>query len=80
MEFQATFLKILIKEGLDGLMNEVSLMHEELTLIMTALGVRTIDGLQQTPLVISGETHHWLKERNIDTKKYSTRNSNEKDS
>ena len=74
------FLKILIKEGLDGLMNEVSLMHDELTLIMTALGVRTIDGLQQTPLVISGETHHWLKERNIDTKKYSTRNSNEKDS
>ena len=74
------FLKILIKEGLDGLMDEVSLMHDELTLIMTALGVRTIDGLQHTPLVISGETHHWLKERNIDTKKYSTRNSNEKDS
>ncbi len=74
------FLKILIKEGLDGLMNEVSLLHEELTLIMTALGVRTIDGLQQTPLVISGETHHWLKERNIDTKKYSTRKTDEKDS
>ena len=74
------FLKILIKEGLDGLMNEVSLLHEELTLIMTALGVRAIDGLQQTPLVISGEMHHWLKERNIDTKKYSTRKTDEKDS
>ena len=74
------FLKILIKEGLDGLMNEVSLLHEELTLIMTALGVRAIDGLQQTPLVISGEMHHWLKERNIDTKKYSTRKADEKDS
>ena len=55
-------------------------MHEDLTLIMTALGVETIEGLQQTPLVISGETHHWLQERNIDTKKYSMRNTDEKDS
>lgn len=74
------FLKILIKEGLDGLIDEISLMHDEITLIMTALGVRTIDGLQQTPLVISGKTHHWLNERNMNTKKYSTKSSNEKDS
>jgi len=74
------FLKILIKEGFQGLMNEVSFMHEELALIMTALGARTIRDLQQSPLVIGGEIHHWLNERNIDTKQYSTRYINEKGS
>ena len=62
-------------------MNEVSLMHEELNAYYDGTSVHeTIEELQQAPLVISGETHHWLKERNIDTKKYSTRKSNEKDS
>jgi len=68
------FLKILVKEGLESLMKEVDLIHEELSFIMTALGTRTIKELQQAPLVISGRTHHWLQERNIDTKQYSLRN------
>lgn len=67
------FLKVLIKEGIEGLLSEVALMHEELRFIMTALGACTITDLQQSPLVISGKTHHWLNERNIDTKKYSLR-------
>ena len=52
-------------------MREVSLMHEELIFMMTALGARTVSDLQHSPLVINGDTHHWLKERNIDTKQYS---------
>ena len=41
---------------------------------MTALGAKTIEELQQVPLIIGGKTHHWLQERNIDTKQYSLRN------
>ncbi|WP_071395606.1 type 2 isopentenyl-diphosphate Delta-isomerase [Bacillus tuaregi] len=67
------FLKILIKEDLEGLMEEVELLHKELSIIMTALGAVTISDLQSAPLIISGRTHHWLRERGIDTKKYSQR-------
>ena len=69
------FLKVFVKEGIEGLIREVTFMHEELTYIMTALGARTIEDLQKSSLVISGETHHWLNERNIDTKQYSLRNN-----
>jgi isopentenyl-diphosphate Delta-isomerase len=68
------FLKILIKGGMEDLLKEVNLIHEELSIIMTALGAKTIEELQQVPLIISGKTHHWLQERNIDTKQYSLRN------
>jgi len=67
------FLKILVKEGLEGLFEEMKLLHEELALIMTAVGAKTISDLQNAPLVISGKTHHWLVERNIDTKQYNQR-------
>ena len=52
----------------------MNLIHEELSIIMTALGAKTIEELQQVPLIIDGKTHHWLQERNIDTKQYSLRN------
>jgi isopentenyl-diphosphate Delta-isomerase len=68
------FLKILIKGGIESLLKEVILIHEELSIIMTALGAKTIEELQQVPLIIDGKTHHWLQERNIDTKQYSLRN------
>ncbi|KOP83260.1 type 2 isopentenyl-diphosphate Delta-isomerase [Cytobacillus solani] len=67
------FLKILMKEGVDALIEELHLIHGEITMMMTALGVRTIKELQLVPIIISGKTHHWLNERNIDTKQYSQR-------
>ncbi len=67
------FLKILLKGDIDTLIAEAKWLHEELTFIMTALGARTINELQQAPLIIQGQTHHWLSERNIDTKQYSQR-------
>lgn len=67
------FLKILMKEGTEALMEEVDLIHEELKIIMTALGAKNIPELQRTPLIISGRSHHWLQERNINTKQYSQR-------
>ena len=67
------FLKILLDEGLEGLIDEIKLLQEELVLIMTAIGAATIPDLQTAPLVINGKTHHWLQERGIDTKQYSQR-------
>ena len=46
------FLKILIKGGIESLIKEVILIHEELSIIMTALGAKTIEELQQAPLII----------------------------
>lgn len=67
------FLKILFADGIEGLIDEITDIHEEMKLMMTALGVRTIDELHHVPLVISGPTFHWLSERGFDTKIYSQR-------
>jgi len=65
------FLKIFIEKGYEDLVQEIKYMLEGLAIIMTALGVKNIQDLQHAPLVISGQTHHWLTERGIDTSKYS---------
>ncbi|WP_251554182.1 type 2 isopentenyl-diphosphate Delta-isomerase [Neobacillus muris] len=67
------FLKILVKEGIDRLREEIDSLHHEMVLIMTALGAKTISDLKKTPLLITGETYHWLNQRGIDTKGYSQR-------
>ena len=65
------FLKIFIEKGFDELVQEIKDLLEDLTLIMTALGVRNILELNQAPFVIHGQTHHWLNERGIETSTYS---------
>ncbi|KON87219.1 isopentenyl pyrophosphate isomerase [Sporosarcina globispora] len=67
------FLKVLMKDGLEALIEEINNIHTELKVIMTALGAGNITQLQQLPIIISGRTHHWLNERDIDTKAYSRR-------
>ncbi|MGM0899918.1 MAG: type 2 isopentenyl-diphosphate Delta-isomerase [Bacillota bacterium] len=66
-------LKILTDSGPEKLVEEINMMKQELTMIMTALGTNTVKELHDTPLIISGETWHWLTQRGIDTKKYSIR-------
>ncbi|MEC1749833.1 type 2 isopentenyl-diphosphate Delta-isomerase [Bacillus mojavensis] len=67
------FLKALTEKGEEGLLEEIQLILEELKMIMTVLGTRTISDLQKAPLVIKGETHHWLTERGIHTSNYNVR-------
>ncbi|WP_147533802.1 type 2 isopentenyl-diphosphate Delta-isomerase [Bacillus marasmi] len=67
------FLKILLEQGVEPLIDEVTHFHQELAVIMTALGAKTVAELQAVPLVMRGETHHWLTERGMDTKQYSQR-------
>jgi isopentenyl-diphosphate delta-isomerase len=66
-------LKIFIDKGYEPLVQEITAMLEDLAFLMTALGAESIQKLQRTPLVIEGNTHHWLTERGIDTKRYSIR-------
>ncbi|WLR53115.1 type 2 isopentenyl-diphosphate Delta-isomerase [Bacillus tianshenii] len=67
------FLRIAIKHGENRLIEEIEQILTDLRFVMTAVGARTIQQLQQAPIVISGETSHWLKERGIDTTLYSQR-------
>lgn len=71
--FAGGFLKILDAKGEQGVIDEIKSLKMNLKFIMTALGAETIKDLQNAPLVIRGETHHWLHERGIDTKVYSNR-------
>lgn len=67
------FLKTLMEDGLQKLIDDIQELKEEMVMIMTALGAKSIAGLQTAPLVISGRIHHWLNERGIDTRQYSQR-------
>jgi len=71
--FAGYFLKVLLEDGEEGLHHEIQDISLDLRLIMTALGTHTIQELQNTPLVISGQTYHWLNQRGIDTTSYGKR-------
>ncbi|MFO6495995.1 MULTISPECIES: type 2 isopentenyl-diphosphate Delta-isomerase [Bacillus] len=67
------FLKVLTESGEDALVEEITSLIEDLKRIMTVLGCQTIEELKKAPLVIKGETYHWLKARGIDPSAYSLR-------
>lgn len=67
------FLRILIEDGIEALVRKIETLHQELKMIMTALGARTISDLKSVSVIISGDSYHWLNQRGIDTKKYSQR-------
>ena len=71
--FAGYFLRILMQDGIEKLVDEIDLLHADLKFIMTALGAKTIEELQSVPLVVKGETYHWLTQRGIDTTHYSRR-------
>ncbi len=66
-------LKELHENGINGLETTVERLISELRLVMTALGIKKIDELRKVPIVINGETHHWLRQRGIATKNYAQR-------
>lgn len=67
------FLKVLLNHGFEVLQEYIDSLHEDLTLIMTALGAHSIKELQQVPLIVLGNTHHWLDQRGFNTKEFSQR-------
>ncbi|MFZ3588632.1 type 2 isopentenyl-diphosphate Delta-isomerase [Bacillus sp. DJP31] len=65
------FLKILLEQGADEVIQEVKEIHTDLSFIMTVLGKRDILELGKAPIIIKGDTYHWLTQRGIDTSSYS---------
>jgi len=48
-------------------------ISEEVKTAMFLTGSKTVADLRQVPLVIFGNTHHWLTERGFDTEEYARR-------
>lgn len=65
------FLKVHKERGLDQLIKEIKYIHDDLKIIMTALGASNIQDLRKTKVVISGDTFHWLTQRGIDCSLYA---------
>ncbi|PLT35255.1 type 2 isopentenyl-diphosphate Delta-isomerase [Bacillus sp. V5-8f] len=65
------FIRILKEKGLTELIKELRDTHDELIVIMTALGANDIKALQEARLIITGQTYHWLTQRGIDCSRYS---------
>ncbi|WP_099303659.1 type 2 isopentenyl-diphosphate Delta-isomerase [Bacillus sp. Marseille-P3800] len=66
-------IKTLQTKGYDALITRIEQLIEDLRYIMTALNVHSISDLRNVPLLIKGETHHWLTERGIHTKAFAQR-------
>ena len=67
------FLRTLREEGVEALVDEIREAHEELKLVMAAVGARSIPELQSAPIVITGESAAWCEARGIDVRKYARR-------
>ncbi|WP_171655945.1 type 2 isopentenyl-diphosphate Delta-isomerase [Paenibacillus foliorum] len=68
-----TFLRTLRAEGTSALVKQITDYHQELNLIMTALGAPTIQNLWNVPVVISGESAQWCEVRGINVRQYAAR-------
>ncbi|WP_018922219.1 type 2 isopentenyl-diphosphate Delta-isomerase [Salsuginibacillus kocurii] len=66
-------LLVLKEEGEDGVVAWIEETINILRVIMTALGVSTIQELQQVPLVIQGNTKEWLLDREFWSNSYQRR-------
>ncbi len=61
-----TFLKVAVEEGESALIRNVAELHEDLAMMMTALGAQSIRELQKCPAVLSGELAAYLTARGFD--------------
>lgn len=67
------FLRTLRQEGTEALIRQIRGCHEEIRLLMTALGTPDIDSLRRAPAVIGGETAEWCRVRGIDISLWARR-------
>lgn len=72
-----SFLRVLQTEGTEAAMRRTDELHEELRLMMTALGASTVPDLWRTPVVVTGDTAFWCEARGIDITAYARRGKTE---
>lgn len=66
-------LRPLMEQGVEALIQSIRQIENELRLVMTAVGARSIPALQAAPVVIGGETAAWCAARGIDCSAYARR-------
>ncbi|MEH6945100.1 type 2 isopentenyl-diphosphate Delta-isomerase [Bacillus sp. JJ722] len=59
------FLKVYKDEGIETLIDEIYTVHEDLSIIMTALGIKHTTDFKQVKKVFQGDTYHWLHQRGL---------------
>jgi isopentenyl-diphosphate Delta-isomerase len=67
------FLRYAVEEKVVEAVSYVQTLHNQLEIIMTALGAATVKQLQSVPLVITGNTYHWAAMRGIDCSLWARR-------
>ncbi|GAB6181696.1 type 2 isopentenyl-diphosphate Delta-isomerase [Desulfotomaculum defluvii] len=67
------FLKVLVEGSYDQLNTYLADLISDIHRLMLMLGARTIKDLQRVPLIISGNTYHWLCRRGIYVDHYARR-------
>ncbi|MGE6489858.1 type 2 isopentenyl-diphosphate Delta-isomerase [Paenisporosarcina sp. NPDC076898] len=67
-------LKKLVEDGEEATIQEIMQINEDLMMLMVSLGANSIQELQRSPLIISGELFHYLTLRGIDLHTYANRN------
>ncbi|WP_088102227.1 type 2 isopentenyl-diphosphate Delta-isomerase [Halalkalibacter urbisdiaboli] len=64
--FAGHFLKILIEQGQEALIDEINDIKEDLRFIMTALNLQRVEEFSTVPVVLSGNTLQWCQQRGLD--------------
>ncbi|MCP2036371.1 isopentenyl-diphosphate delta-isomerase [Planomicrobium sp. HSC-17F08] len=71
-----SFLKTAVEHGESRLISEIEALTEDLQMMMTALGAKSISELVNCPAVISGELYHYLVMRGYEPSVYANRKKN----
>lgn len=66
-------LRTLRTQGTEALIRHIETLHDDLRLLMTALGAGTVTALHRVPVVITGENAVWCQARDIDIRQYASR-------
>lgn len=66
-------LRVLRTSGTEALIGQITSWHQELRLLMTALGASRIEALHELPVVITSETAEWCSNRGMDVSAYARR-------
>lgn len=72
----STILRILEKHGVQHTIKEMNKWKEQLKVIFTKLGAKSVHDLSHCPIVITKEVREWCDLRGIDISKMSKRINN----
>jgi len=63
--YAGNFLHVLLNKGPSGLEKHILQIEKEIKNVMAMTGAKNLEELRNRPVIIKGETYHWLKCRGI---------------